>query len=200
MVAPGERRNDAGVEGANAMTRLLLIGLIGALAACDSGPTVEEKNASVADVAEAVADARSELKFMPGRWESNVTLLSMEAPGMPAGVAEAMKGTLGKAQRSATCLTKEQAEKPAADFFAKDAKDCTYDHFTMGGGKIDAKMKCGRDGHAIAMAMTGAYDSDSYDMTMNTTVNSGGAGPMTMKMKVASSHAGACRGNEDATS
>ncbi len=39
-------------------------------------------------------------------------------------------------------------------------------------------------------------------MTMNTTVDGGGAGagPMTITMKVASSHTGACRGNEDATS
>lgn len=182
------------------MKKLLLIATVTILGACDAGPTIEEKNASVAEVAEAVADARSELKFTAGRWESNVTLVSMEAPGMPAGVADAMKGTLGKVQNYATCLTKEQAEKPAADFFAKDAKDCIYDHFTMGGGKIDAKMRCGRDGRAVAMAMTGAYDSDSYDMTMNTTVDSGGAGPMTMTMKVASSHAGACRGNEDANS
>lgn len=182
------------------MTRLLLIGLIGALAACDSGPTVDEKNASVTDVAEAVADARGAMKFEPGRWESNVTLVSMAAPGMPAGVADAMRGSFGKEQRYATCLTREQAEKPAADFFAKDAKDCTYDHFTMGGGKIDAKMRCGQGGRGVAMAMTGAYDSDSYDMTMNTQVDSGGAGPMTMTMKVASNHAGACRGDEDATS
>ena len=182
------------------MNKLLLIGLIATLGACDSGPTIEEKNASVADVAEAVADARADMKFEPGRWESNVTFVSMEAPGMPPEVGQAMRGTLGKEHRSATCLTREQAEKPAADFFAKDAKDCTYDHFTLGGGKIDAKMRCGGDGRAVAMAMNGAYDSDSYDMTMETTVDSGGGGPMTMKMKVASSHVGACRGNEDANS
>lgn len=181
------------------MNKLLLIGLIAVLGACDRAK-VDEKNATPAEVAEAVADARADMKFKPGRWESNVTFVSMDAPGMPAEVGQAMRGTLGKENRYASCLTKEQAEKPAADFFAKDAKDCTYDHFTLGGGKIDAKMRCGGEGRAVAMTMNGAYDSDSYDMNMETKIDSGGAGPMTMKMKIASSHVGACRGNEDATS
>ena len=181
------------------MNKLLLIGLIAVLCACDRAK-VDEKNATPAEVAEAVADARADMKFKPGRWESNVTFVSMDAPGMPAEVSQAMQGTLGKENRFASCLTKEQAEKPAADFFAKDAKDCTYDHFTLGGGKIDAKMRCGGEGRAVAMTMNGAYDSDSYDMNMETKVDSGGAGPMTMKMKIASSHVGACRGNEDAAS
>ena len=73
------------------MHKLLLIGVIAALGACDR-TEVDKKNASVEEVAEAVADARSELKFTPGRWESNVTLVSMDAPGMPAGLADATLG------------------------------------------------------------------------------------------------------------
>ena len=179
------------------MNKLLLIGLAASLSACDRGE-VDKKNATPAEVAEAVSEARSEMKFKPGRWESNVTLVSMEAPGMPAEVAQAMQGTLGKQSRYATCLTKEEAEKPAADFFARDAKDCTYDHFTLGDGKINAKMRCGGEGRGVAMVMNGAYDDDSYDMAMETRVEGGGGGPMTMKMKIAASYVGACRGNEDA--
>ncbi|MDQ3143982.1 MAG: DUF3617 domain-containing protein, partial [Pseudomonadota bacterium] len=154
----------------------------------------DKNNAKAPDVPRAAA--ASGVKFSPGRWESKVNFVSMDAPGMPAGVAQAMQGALGEEQRFATCLTPAQADKPAADFFAQDAKGCTYDHFNMGGGKIDAEMKCVRDGRTVAMAMNGAYDRDSYDMAMDTRIDSGGAGPVTMKMRIASSRVGECRGDE----
>jgi len=198
MVARSERRNDAGLMGGRGMNKLLLVGLIAALGACDRA-TVDERNASAEDVAKAVNAARADMKFEPGRWESNVTFVSMEAPGMPPEVSQAMQGSLGKEHSYATCLSKAEAEKPAADFFAKDAKDCTYDHFKLGGGKIDAKMRCGADGRSVVMTMNGAYDSDSYDMMMETAVDGGGT-PVTMKMKVASNRVGDCRGDENATS
>ena len=198
MVARRERRNDAGLMGGRGMNKLLLVGLIAALGACDRA-TVDERNASAEDVAKAVNAARADMKFEPGRWESNVTFVSMEAPGMPPEVSQAMQGSLGKEHSYATCLSKAEAEKPAADFFAKDAKDCTYDHFKLGGGKIDAKMRCGADGRSVVMTMNGAYDSDSYDMMMETAVDGGGT-PVTMKMKVASNRVGDCRGDENATS
>ena len=180
------------------MNKLLLVGLFAGLVACDRA-TVDERNASAEDVAKAVNAARADMKFEPGRWESNVSFISMNAPGMPPEVSQAMQGSLGKEHSYATCLTKAEAEKPAADFFAKDAKDCTYDHFKLGGGKIDAKMRCGADGKSVVMTMNGAYDSDSYDMVMETAID-GGDMPITMKMKVASSRVGDCRGNENATS
>ena len=180
------------------MNKLLLVGLIAALGACDRA-TVDERNASAEDVAKAVNAARADMKFEPGRWESNVSFISMNAPGMPPEVSQAMQGSLGKEHSYATCLSKAEAEKPAADFFAKDAKDCTYDHFKLGGGKIDAKMRCGADGRSVVMTMNGAYDSDSYDMMMETAVDGGGT-PVTMKMKVASNRVGDCRGDENATS
>lgn len=181
------------------MNRLLLIGLIAALGAC-GGPDVDKKNASAAEVAKAVSDARGAMKFEPGRWESNVSFISMNAPGMPAEVSQAMQGALGKEHSYATCLSKADAEKPAADFFAKDAKDCTYDHFKLGDGKIDAKMRCGADGRSVVMTMNGAYDRDSYDMMMETAIDGGDDAPVTMKMKVASNRVGDCRGDENATS
>ena len=198
MVARRERRNDAGLMGGRGMNKLLLVGLIAALGACDRA-TVDERNASAEVVAKAVNAARADMQFEPGRWESNVTFVSMEAPGMPPEVSQAMQCSLGKEHSYATCLSKAEAEKPAADFFAKDAKDCTYDHFKLGGGKIDAKMRCGADGRSVVMTMNGAYDSDSYDMMMETAVDGGGT-PVTMKMKVASNRVGDCRGDENATS
>lgn len=201
MVAAGSRRNDVGTTGEQLMRAQMVIALVAALAACDRGE-VDEKNATPAEVAEAVAKSGADMKFLPGRWESQVSFVSMNAPGMPPEVSQAMQGSVGKDQRYATCLSKAEAEKPAADFFAKDAQDCTYDHFTLGDGKIDAAMKCGARGGgtgAVAMTMTGTYDRDSYAMAMNTRVDGGAGGPMTMTMKVSANHAGACRGDESGT-
>ena len=45
------------------------------LAACNKGPEVHEENASVAEVANKVAEAGGASQFVrPGRWESTVTI------------------------------------------------------------------------------------------------------------------------------
>ena len=51
-------------------------------------------------------------------------------------------------------------KKPKEDFFAGKNSECRYDHFTMGGGKIDAMMHCGKEGHGQTMRMAGTYSSD----------------------------------------
>ena len=56
-------------------------------------------------------------------------------------------------------------KRPKEDFFAGKNNDCRYDHFTMGGGKIDAAMHCGgKDGESQVMQMAGTYSPDSYQM------------------------------------
>ncbi len=173
-----------------------------ALTSCNQGK-VDEKNATTAEVARAVAKENRAVNFTPGRWESTVRVASMEVPNMPAEARTAMNKAVGQGHSYASCLSKEAAAKPGADFFAKEAKDCTYDHFTMGGGKIDAAMRCSRGGasrNEVVMAMSGTYDPTHYDMAMETRIEAGAAGPMTMKMNVASTHVGACRGDEDGNS
>ena len=168
-----------------------------ALGACGK-PAVDERNASVADVSKAVSKAQGGgMKFTPGRWESSFSITRMDAPGMPPEASQAMNGMIGKKRDYATCLTKEKADKPGSDFFAKDARNCTYDHFTMGGGKIDAKMHCGAGDAAAVMTMNGSNSPTHYQLDMETQTRTGGAGPMTMRMAVEANHTGACKGNED---
>ncbi|MEO5809997.1 MAG: DUF3617 domain-containing protein [Sphingomicrobium sp.] len=177
------------------IARLMMVGLsMVALAACNK-PAVDERNASVADVAKAVGKAQaSEMKFQPGRWESSFTIESMEVPGMPAGAA---KAAVGNKTHYATCLTQEKAAKPGSDFFAKDSKNCTYDLFTMGGGTIDAKMHCGNAGGSAVVTMKGNYSPTHYAMKMESVTNAERRGPLTMRMAIEANHAGQCKGNED---
>ena len=180
------------------MRKLLLIAPL-ALAACNSGPTVEASNASVKEVADKVAASGGAMSLTPGRWEGNVTIAEMEIPGLPPEAAAKMKEGLAKGEAIISCLTPEEAKKPSAEFFARDNKDCRYDHFNMTNGRIDAKMQCKSGGSTVDATMVGQFSSDSYQMTM--TSKSAGAAdqPMSahkMTMKIDARRTGECKGDE----
>src|SRR5690349_21102390 len=100
---------------------LVLLGAAAALAACDKGPEINVKNASVGEVADKVREAGAEGSFIdPGRWQTKITVLDIDVPGMPPQMAQQMKQTMGKFQENtyATCLTQADVKKPKEDFFA----------------------------------------------------------------------------------
>ena len=171
------------------------------LAACSNEPEVEARNASVAEVAKQVADAGGRDRFVqPGKWRSQVRIEKFELPGAPPEAAAAMRNLEDRAQTFETCLTAEQAKRPKEDFFAGANKNCRYDHFTMGDGKIDAVMKCsgegsaGGKGVAQTMAMKGTYGPNAYQMqmSMQADAGTGPAGGMKMTMRVDAERVGEC--------
>lgn len=169
------------------------------LAACNDGPTVEKKNASTVEVAKSVADAG--MKLNPGRWELTMQFKKFEVEGMPPEAKAAMQKMLGETRTFASCLTKEQAEKPDGKFFGQQGEDCKYDTFTMGGGKIDATMTCkgtGENaGNNASMTLAGTYSADTYDMTMDMNGTAPNGKAMVMQMGLSSKHKGDCKGNEE---
>lgn len=175
------------------MTRyaILMLGLALPLAAC-GGPQVNEENASVAEVSEKVAEASRNNEFIrPGKWLSSVTIEEMSMPGMPPQAAEQMKRMIAETQTSESCLTPDQAKQPKEEFFSGN-DSCRYDHFRMGNGRIDAKMRCQTGGNSQLMEMNGTYSPDSYQMRMKTSGEAGGGRSMTMKMKVDAKRIGEC--------
>lgn len=175
------------------MTKLLLALPLIMLAACDSSPKVDVDNAKPSEVAEKMRDAVGDETFVrPGKWLSTVTVQDMTVPGMPPEFAARMKETMAKERQVETCLTAEQAKRPKGDFFAAD-KNCTYDHFEMSGGKIDASMRCAHEGMSQAITMQGSYRPDEYQMTMSTRMEGAGRqSGATMKMQVAAKRIGDC--------
>ena len=166
------------------------------LAACNNSPEVHEENASVAEVQNKVANAvKGDSWVRPGRWESKVTIEEMSIPGM-GDMTEQMKGMGNRIETQASCLTEEDAKRPKEDFFSGDNKNCRYDNFNMGGGKIDAVMKCG-DGQATqVMTLTGGYTPDTYNMQMSMQSQGGAQAGMKMRMRVDAKRAGECTGKE----
>ena len=153
------------------MKRLtIVLPAIAMLAACNSKPTVSAENASVADVAAATQKA---VALQPGKWETSVTILSLEGPGLPPGMATAMKERMA-GQKVETCLTPEQAAKPPQDMLGA-AKNCTYEKFEMTGGKMSGSLVCknppGTPGADMRATMSGNFASTSYDMTSEATMS-----------------------------
>lgn len=164
-----------------------------ALAACGSESKIEMENASVAEVAEEMREAKTASFVNPGRWEQRATLLAIEAPGMPPEAREMMGKAVGQAQVHDACLTPEQAKNPREDFFFAAEKNCRYEHFNWGDDKIDLKLNCDHPNAKQTMALVGDYQPNSY--TMNMTATSAGAEPgvqMTMKMRVDAKRVGEC--------
>ena len=169
---------------------------LAALTGCSNEPEIDARNASPEDVAAQIGNAQSSDQFVrPGKWQSKVTIEQLELPGMPAQMAEQMKQVMARHQEktSESCLTPEQAKRPSEDFFAGKDNNCRYEHFTMGGGKIDAKMRCAAAaGASQVMEMTGTYSPESYEMRMSTRTEGAGSAGMNMKLRVASTRIGAC--------
>lgn len=164
-------------------------------AACDSGPEVEARNASAEEVAAKVADAGGSDSFVrPGKWQSTVKIDEFKLAGAPPEAASAMRGMTERAQVNESCLTAEDAKKPKEDFFAGENKNCRYDRFSMGGGRIDAVMTCSGEGMAQTMTMQGTYSPDAYQMRMSMKADAGAGPPggMTMTMRVDAKRIGEC--------
>jgi hypothetical protein len=162
------------------------------LTACNNDE-IEMKNASVGEVAKEVRQARASSFVNPGRWEQKATLVSIDAPGMPPEAKAMMGRAMGEAQVHDVCLTEEQARRPREDFFAGADKNCRYEHFNWGGGKIDLKLNCKHPQATQTMALVGEYEPNNYTMNMTATnVGGGPAGDMVMKMRVEARRVGPC--------
>ncbi|VAV93449.1 hypothetical protein MNBD_ALPHA04-1886, partial [hydrothermal vent metagenome] len=93
----------------------------------------------------------------------------------------------GRTTTTKSCITKEQAENPGAEFFAaQDKTSCEVKKFDMNGGSVSSEMSCSNMGAPgdMNMMMDGQYGPSSYDMTMSM---KGGAAGMKMNMTAKSS-------------
>lgn len=166
------------------------------VAACNKSPTVDEKNATPTEVAKKVRESGADQSMVrPGLWQSKVTIEKLDMPGMPPEMVGRMKTMMAenRGHDFETCLTSEDVQKPKEDFFAGKDNQCRYEHFTMGDGKIDAVMHCGKDAGSSTMKMAGTYSPDSYQMQMATEAGAGDEEhAMQMQMRVEARRVGEC--------
>jgi hypothetical protein len=165
------------------------------LGGCDKSPKVDAKNATPAEVAQQVRESGADQSMVrPGLWQSKVTIEKFDVPGMPPEMASRMKTMMAENQPHdfETCLTPEDVKRPKEDFFAGKNNECRYEHFTMGGGKIDAAMQCGK---GQRMQMAGTYSPDRYQMQTSMTAAADKGDPqsgMNMQMRIEAHRVGEC--------
>ena len=173
------------------------------IAACNKGPEVDLHNASAGQVATAVqqSSVATSATIEPGLWDSKVTMSGMQMPKLPPNLppeyAARAKAAMANAadHTSRHCIKPEDLKQPNGNMFAQD-KACRFDHFAMGGGKIDAKMVCKVENLTHTTTMAGSYTPTTYSADMTST----GTGPQmgqTMKMHVDAKRIGECSGKED---
>lgn len=172
---------------------LLTLPLV-ALSACKKEGAADQPK-SPADVAQ---QAEAMPRPLPGLYRSSAELVSLEAPGMPAGMAGQMKQMMAsKATPHDFCLTPEQADKGYEERVKKLAgrPDCHFDHYSAVGGKLDAQLTCtGEQGMRSVMTMAGTMSPEGSDVTIG--MDQSGpempGGGMKMTMHVKSERVGDC--------
>lgn len=175
------------------MTSLAVAAL--ALAGCkkEAGPEGEGKS-----LAEAAQEASSLPKPQPGLYRSTVTLVSVEAPGMPPEAVAQMKSMFAQKQSGTEyCLTPDDAAKGYEERVKQMSgkPDCAFDHYSADGGKLDAKLTCKTPEGKSVMAMQGTMTPTGSDVTMSMDQSGGGmpGGGMKMTMNVKSARVGDCK-------
>ncbi len=160
------------------------------LAGCGSQDGVTAKGASPGDVAMKFAAGHN--KPDPGRWRWTSKIEKMDIAGLLPEEREA----IGKPTIVFTCVKPEQAEQVHVEAFQKGKDGCTYDHFTMQRGVLDAGLTCTQGGRQDKMAMTGTYSSADYQITTTSRVEirPGIAGDATKSLE--GMRVGECDGTE----
>ena len=163
-----------------------------ALSACGRGNEVDLKEASVSEVAEKMRSSgvvATSLK--PGLWEATVKLDSIAAPGNPE-VQQQLQANAGQERTITECLTAENAKKPFDRFVVGIGDDCRYEHFMMGGGRIDNKLVCGTTQNQRTIATQGTYDPDRYALKINSETIGGPISKTVMAMSLDARRTGDC--------
>ena len=175
------------------MRRLAPFLSIMALAACDTGPKVSVENATPEEVAaEMKKSGVAEQLRKPGQWETTMSVVNVEAPGMPPEALDQMRQMMGNGQATQRCVTAEEL-KQVESFIGQNNANCRFDHYRVSGGKIDGKAKCTQGAVNQLMTMNGTFNADSSDMTIRSETSGGPPGQnMKVTMNIKSKRLGDC--------
>jgi len=178
--------------------QLILAAGLTALAACNKGPDIHATNASVGQVVNAAqeAGAGSGVTMRPGRWELKTTIDDMATPGVPAAAQARMKAMMGQGRTATMCMTPEDVKRPGGKVLTgQESPDCTFEHYDMAGGKLDASMRCDFKGLSTRTTINGTFAPDSFTNHV-TSQMTGAGGKRTMKMTMEGRRVGDCTGDE----
>jgi Protein of unknown function (DUF3617) len=164
-----------------------------ALSGCNKGADTDgDGKVSLTEAAKEMGSGGA-MAMKPGEWEVKVSFDSIDAPGLPANMSAMLKDKMGKGVAVKTCLTKDQVEKPGADFFGGAAENnCTFSEMDRSGNNMKVAMSCKKGIMTISNKMSGSFGAESYTMTMDQKTEGLPTGAMTMKGKIEGKRVGDC--------
>jgi hypothetical protein len=131
--------------------------------------------------------ATSSLAIQPGKWQSTVTILDMQSPRMPPGVAAGMRA---HPTTVTACVTAAQAaDGPRSVLQASNGK-CRYTSFNAAGGRLTAVMVCAFASGSMTVTSNGSYTPTTMDVSGSSVTT--GRMQMTTKTHTSGRRVGAC--------
>lgn len=171
----------------NAAAGAALLGL--GLTGC-SGDADADGNGDIT-IAEAAKEAEAQgMTPEPGQYKAVITMTGIEIPGMPAEMAG---HGAGMTTTSEYCLTQADVDKGYEEMMKRGQNgECSYESFSLDGGKMDAVMLCKTAEGTARMTMNGTATPTSSDFTATMAMNFKGAGEGTMKFTAKHERIGDC--------
>ena len=171
--------------------RVLTASLFALVAAAACSPAADKKGAAPA-ADPAVVVGRGDNLMRPGQWRTTITITAMDIPGLPPAAAAKMKA---RPMSTEECVTSQDMD----EYLNKRANidpdsNCSVNEMTHSGGHIEGRSTCkGGDGTSHTTHMTGTYNADRVDMTVNVE-GQGTRGAVNQTMSLSAERIGDCPG------
>ena len=171
----------------------LVLAALLALAGCGKGEKQAPGGSGTPEAA-AASPGPSGPALNPGHWQSTIKIDKLDLGGsLPPQAKAAMSRSMAVDQTFSTCLTPEEAAKPSGGVINRDPA-CTYDGFSMSGGRISGTATCKRDGMVQTMSMAGTFGGDSYEVHIDSKAKGPGGMDMNSSMTLKARRTGPCTG------
>ncbi len=178
------------------LSALAIVAAAAALTGCSSkkgADTDGDGKVSAEEVAKEMGEGGA-IAMKPGEWEVKINFDKLDSKGLPAEMAAKLKEQLGKGVTVKSCMTKEQAEKPSADFFGmpKEA-NCTFDQLDRNGNAMNVALTCKPMAMmTVSSKMQGNFEAEKYSMTIDQETSAGPMGKLTAGGKIEGKRLGDC--------
>jgi Protein of unknown function (DUF3617) len=163
------------------------------VAACSGGTDDSTTKGETGDIA-TTQKSMAAFTVKPGLWETKVTFTSVEAKGLPEAAKQQMIAAMGKGVTVKNCVTKEQSEKPDAEFFGSpNSSNCSIDKMDAADGKMAMALTCKPDAKTvISSSMTGQFSDENYAMDVQQKTSGTPMGDLITNGKIDGKRLGDC--------
>ncbi len=130
----------------------------------------------------------------PGLWETKITFNSVDAKALPETTKQQMIAAMSSGVTIKTCVTKEKAEKPGAEFFGSPkSSNCTVGELKASAEKMAVKLICKPDTKTvIESSMAGQFTADTYTMDIKQKTSGTPIGDLITTGKIDGKRLGEC--------